>query len=711
MFSFIIDKDTDLSNVEKLQHLRSCLKGPALDTISSLELTHASYPIALDLLDKRFNNKRLIFQAHVTDILGVPRVESSSVSQLRSLSDTVNANLRALQSMGTMEQIADCILIHSLLQKVESATQAKWEETSSLDSIPTSQQFTAFLVQRCQKLENREHAMPIPSPTEPVVSTFPHPEAQPQSSAASLVAQNSCRDVVLLATTVVLLRDRAGSLVPCRALLDSGSQMHLITSSLAQQLRLKRTMSSAAVSGLGDSSFVWEGYTVGLNLQSQASDYSTSFVALVAPTITEQQPSFSVDVSGWKILPNLPLADPQFFRPQRIDLLIGASLFFELLCIGQIKLDVGLPSLQKTRLGWVVSGGGQQTRRTALLGAQASSDARQESLDQVELLLRRFWEVESSTEDSVMVKQEDVDCEDHFKANFSRLSSEEFTVKLPIKKSLEILGDSYTQAYRRFLNLERKLKRHPQLKAQYASFIREYQELNQMSLVESELLSRCRYFLPHHCVFKEDSTTTIEHVPQFDRSATTSTGFSLNEVLMAGPTIQPKLLHTLLRFRTFLIALTGDICKMYRCVRVSEPDNYLQCILWRDSPHEDVKAFKLDTVTYGTKPASYLAIRSMLQLAEEERTAFPIGSEVLTSNFYADDLMIGGGSVEEVREKMRQTSQLLARGRFPIRKWCSNVPGVLEGIPDKDKETLLSTHAAAIKADEAFNVVNDCSFL
>ncbi|XP_041450598.1 uncharacterized protein LOC121404670 [Drosophila obscura] len=277
-----------------------------------------------------------------------------------------------------------------------------------------------------------------------------------------------------------------------------------------------------------------------------------------------------------------------------------------------------------------------------------------------------------------MVKQEDVDCEDHFKANFSRLSSGEFAVKLPIKKSLEILGDSYTQAYRRFLNLERKLERRPQLKAQYVSFIR----------VESELLSRCRYFLPHHCVFKEDSTTTKLRVV-FVGSATTSTGFSLNEVLMAGPTIQPKLLHTLLRFRTFLIALTGDICKMYRCVRVSEPDNYLQCILWRDSPHEDVKAFKLDTVTYGTKPASYLAIRSMLQLAEEERTAFPIGSEVLTSNFYVDDLMTGGGSVEEVREKMRQTSQLLARGRFPIRKWCSNVPGVLEGIPDKDKETLL----------------------
>lgn len=63
LFSTVIDKDPDLTHVEKLQHLRSYLKGPALDAIRSLEMSGNNYSVALDLRNKRFNNKRLIFQA------------------------------------------------------------------------------------------------------------------------------------------------------------------------------------------------------------------------------------------------------------------------------------------------------------------------------------------------------------------------------------------------------------------------------------------------------------------------------------------------------------------------------------------------------------------------------------------------------------------------------------------------------------------------
>jgi len=48
-----------------------------------------------------------------------------------------------------------------------------------------------------------------------------------------------------------------------------------------------------------------------------------------------------------------------------------------------------------------------------------------------------------------------------------------------------VLGDSYRQAYRRFLNLENKLERHRQLKEKYSAFIHEYLSLNHMSFAES----------------------------------------------------------------------------------------------------------------------------------------------------------------------------------------------------------------------------------
>ncbi|EDV93979.1 GH23797 [Drosophila grimshawi] len=138
-----------------------------------------------------------------------------------------------------------------------------------------------------------------------------------------------------------------------------------------------------------------------------------------------------------------------------------------------------------------------------------------------------------------------------------------------------------------------------------------------MPLVDPLDIDHCKYFLPHQCALREDSTTTKLRVV-FDGSAAASSGQSLNDVLMAGPVIQVKLFNTLLKFRTYAVALTGDIFKMYRCVRVSAPDNYYQCILWRDSPKERVRVYKLDTVAYGTKPGSFLAIRSMQQLATLE---------------------------------------------------------------------------------------------
>ncbi len=53
------------------------------------------------------------------------------------------------------------------------------------------------------------------------------------------------------------------------------------------------------------------------------------------------------------------------------------------------------------------------------------------------------------------------------------------------------------------------------------------------------------------------------HHAVFDASAKSSSGVSLNETLLIGPTVHPSLIDVLLRFR---IALTTDVSKMYRAV-------------------------------------------------------------------------------------------------------------------------------------------------
>jgi hypothetical protein len=98
----------------------------------------------------------------------------------------------------------------------------------------------------------------------------------------------------------------------------------------------------------------------------------------------------------------------------------------------------------------------------------------------------------------------------------------------------------------------------------------EYLSLGHMQLVPEEddgpydnTLDKLLFFLPHHAVFKESSATTKTQVV-FDASAKSTTGVSMNDMLMVGPTIQQDLISIILRFRMHVYAMTADISKMYR---------------------------------------------------------------------------------------------------------------------------------------------------
>lgn len=71
-------------------------------------------------------------------------------------------------------------------------------------------------------------------------------------------------------------------------------------------------------------------------------------------------PLNEIDHSNIRLPKNINLADPEFHKPSSIDILIGSELFWQSLCIGQIKSCINHPTLQKTRFGWVVVGRSQQ---------------------------------------------------------------------------------------------------------------------------------------------------------------------------------------------------------------------------------------------------------------------------------------------------------------------------------------------------------------
>lgn len=59
---------------------------------------------------------------------------------------------------------------------------------------------------------------------------------------------------------------------------------------------------------------------------------------------------------NWKHLEGLTLADPEYNRPGKIDILLGVGVFVNVICHGQRSGSHNLPTALNTEFGWVLAG-------------------------------------------------------------------------------------------------------------------------------------------------------------------------------------------------------------------------------------------------------------------------------------------------------------------------------------------------------------------
>ena len=188
------------------------------------------------------------------------------------------------------------------------------------------------------------------------------------------------------------------------------------------------------------------------------------------------------------------------------------------------------------------------------------------------------------------------------------------------------------------------------------------------------------FYLPMHAVFKDSSSTTKLRVV-FDGSAVTTSGTSLNQALLVGPTIQPTLSNILLKFRSYPIALNADISKMYREVKLSPKDKDLHRFLWRASPNLPVQDYRMTRVTFGVSASPYLAVKTLLQTAGDHGEEYPRATQHIRSSFYVDDFLGGASTPQEALELFNQLREVLLKGGFSLCKWRSSSSEVLQDIP------------------------------
>ncbi|XP_076660598.1 uncharacterized protein LOC143363956 [Halictus rubicundus] len=502
--------------------------------------------------------------------------------------------------------------------------------------------------------------------------------APAEQSHTSLTA--SIPSEVLLSTTRAFILDNQNVQHDCRILLDSGSQVNFITEELANKLKLPKTSIDVPVFGINQVESRIK-HTVRTTIASKTSNYKAQIRFYTIPQIACYLPTQQINRSIVNIPKNIQLADPEYHKPSKIDALLGAELFYQLLSVGQIYLFKKSLVLQKTVMGWILSGT-IPSNKPALNSIKCHL-----STSSIDDQIAKFWELEEYPTEKIASKEEEL-CESHFREHTSRNSSGRYIVRLPFAPNKSNLGTSYEIALKRFYNLEKRLIQNTALKQEYSRFIQEYRVLGHMTDISKNDCRKDGYYLPHHPVFKQSSLTTKLRVV-FDASAITSNELSLNDVLLVGPTIQDDLFSLLVRFRLHNYVLTADIEKMYRQVLVHQDDAAYQKILWRENINEQIKTFRLDTVTYGTASASFLAIRALQQLVQDEGRPYPLASKSIVNDFYVDDLLTGASTYEEAVKLRDELIKLTSKAKFHLRQWASNETSLLKDLVDK---SLKDTH-------------------
>lgn len=767
MFSKLIHLNTSLSKIEKMQYLKTHLRGEPTRIIQHLQMTEANYEDAWDLLKRRYHNNRLIFSKLVDKILDLPNIYQESSEKIRLLYDTTSECLKAINNLGIETLQWGPLIGRIISRKWDAQTNRLFEQgLKNPHEVQDYSTIMDFLERRFKSLEainttikkpmfspkqevnnprkmadlcafcKRDHSifhcpkfkeMPIQkrvqaikekkicgnclshSTSEPCKSvqrchicsrqhhTFlhiqstknqPKPTNMSTTRTSSHVATSQANmevssqlmspgQTVLLATAVIKTISNSGEEQLLRVLIDSGSQASFITEKAAQLIGRPRTKIRAEVSGLGNNEPRIATSKINLEVFPRfPSNQSHQVEFLVLSKITSTLPSNQIKISteDWK---TLWLADPTFNVPGPIDAILGAEEYGKIL-LGDIQRnDSGLLA-QNTTLGWILSGNVHNAPQNKI--NVHSMIIRKEEDAQ----LTKFWEIEEVSEKKVL-SPEDKKCEEYYSSTVQRNPDGRYVVSIPFKTSPQALGESKRKAMARLFQLERSLSRNHNLDVQYNAFLEEYLSLGHMRQINTREEDTGAYYIPHQPVIKEESLTTKLRVV-FDASAKTTTNFSLNDTMHAGPRLQDDLSDILLRWRKHRVVFSADIEKMYRQILLTEEDQKYHRILWRFNRSEPIQEFALTTVTYGTTSAPYLAVKTLQQLAKDEETKYPVAARTIKKDVYIDDILSGEDSIERAIQLQNNIIQLLELGKFTLRKWSSNKIELLHNLPEKLKD-------------------------
>lgn len=191
LFNESIHNNNSISPAQKMQFLKMKLRGEAEKLIQHLRVSSDNYQTCWDILNQRYNNKKLIFNSHMNVLMSLPVMHQQTASSIKKLHDTTNECLNALKNLGIDISTWDPIVIYLVSQKMDAETY-----TDYIDSLPEPrdlphlQDFLAYLEGKFIALETVRRKTETNKNTQP----FHNPQKHSNQSFNTSTQRKNPRD-------------------------------------------------------------------------------------------------------------------------------------------------------------------------------------------------------------------------------------------------------------------------------------------------------------------------------------------------------------------------------------------------------------------------------------------------------------------------------------------------------------------------------------
>lgn len=152
LFDTLIISNKSLTDIERMQYLKSVVTDEAERAIASLRITNENFEKAWKILTERFDNKQAIIDNQITRVLEMEKVPGNSAHLLRKFHDQSKEYFVLLKNVS-----GEQMLVHVLKSKLDNFTRSLYQQQVEDKEVGENcEDFFAFLHKRCRVLESME---------------------------------------------------------------------------------------------------------------------------------------------------------------------------------------------------------------------------------------------------------------------------------------------------------------------------------------------------------------------------------------------------------------------------------------------------------------------------------------------------------------------------------------------------------------------------